>query len=163
MAETKPDEVAAGEASPPASPEAQWSTGRDTIEYDEYPDFKENMISEAFIKRMVGHFNNEDPETAFEGWTVIAQSKPKPKDNIKYTMGKKQVEGMPTIEIMGYAEFEGVSAAVSPAYLVSYNLFGALCASPVSVCCRLAGKQWRTTEYVWIGITTWMSFTPSRN
>ena len=90
-----------------------WKKGRDTIEYNEYPDFAQNMISDAFVERMVGHFNNEDPESSFEGWKIIAKSKPKPKDNIRYIMGKKQVEGMPTIEIMGFAEFEGVTAAVS--------------------------------------------------
>ena len=35
--------------------------GRDEIEYNEYPDFASNLISDAFIERMVGQFNNEDP------------------------------------------------------------------------------------------------------
>jgi len=94
--------------------EPQFKTGRDTIEYNEYPSFETNLISDAFIQKMVGQFNNEEPESSFdESWTIFGKSKPNPKDNIKYMLGKRHVEGFPTLEIMGFAEFEGVTAAVS--------------------------------------------------
>ena len=94
-----------------------FTKGLDAIEYNEYPDFDKNLISEAFIQKMVGQFNNENPEASFEAggddrWHIFGKSKPEPKDKIKFMMAKRQKEGFPTIEIMGYAEFEGVTAAV---------------------------------------------------
>ena len=97
--------------------------GADTIEFNEYPDYSSNLISEAFIKQMVARFNNDEPDKSFGGdWHIFARSKPEPTDNIKYCMAKKSVEGFPTIELMGYAEFEGVTAAVRKILRCSHNL-----------------------------------------
>lgn len=100
--------------------------GQDTIKYNEYPPFAENMISSAFVKQLVGAFNNEAPEMSFdESWKVFAKSPSQPKDNIKYMMAKKQRKGFPIIELMGFAEFEGVTAAVSlwECFISSFYIF----------------------------------------
>lgn len=107
-----------------------FTKGLDTIEYNEYPDFDKNLISDAFIKKMVGQFNNENPEASFEAggddrWHIFGKSKPDPKDKIKFMMAKRQKEGFPTIEIMGYAEFEGVTAAVRALHAWSHLVFSA--------------------------------------
>ncbi len=114
MAETTTAEEAMTTFTPQrytSGPLAGLAKGPPTIEYNEYPHFEDNLICDAFVQRLVGHFNNEDPEKSFdESWTMVAQSKPN--ESIRYMMAKKHQEGFPIIELMGFAEYEGISAKV---------------------------------------------------
>ncbi len=88
--------------------------GRDAVEYNECPPFEENLVSASFVAEMVGKFDNDEPERSFAdpSWSVFGKSPPDAKDKIKYMMAKRKREGFPIMEILGYAEFEGISAAV---------------------------------------------------
>ncbi len=101
-------------AVPPGAIKPGFKLGRETVEYNECPPFAENLVSAAFVAEMVGKFNNDDPEKSFAdpSWSVFGKSAPDAKDKIKYMMAKRKREGFPIMEIMGYAEFEGISAAV---------------------------------------------------